>query len=131
MSTQNCAIAQVGANIQNESIKIVRNIKIYANAQNVVDNECKCVYNQNIRCANAQVIAERRINMFANLDREIGANGMSWRTVASAINMPESTFRSKITSGNFTIDEAFNIKNIVFPKYALEYLFAKTDDKSA
>lgn len=65
--------------------------------------------------------------MFANLDREIGANKMSWRSVSAAIGMSESTFRHKITVGNFTIDEAFMIKNRVLPKYSLEYLFEKTD----
>lgn len=64
--------------------------------------------------------------MFANLDKEINANGMSWRSVATAIGMPESTFRNKITQGEFSIGEAFTIKELVFPKYNLEYLFKKT-----
>ncbi len=34
--------------------------------------------------------------MFSNLDREINANGMSWRSASAAIGMPESTFRNKI-----------------------------------
>lgn len=69
--------------------------------------------------------------MFANLNREIGANGMSWRSVASAINMPESTFRNKITNGEFTVSEAFQIKEKVLPKYTLEYLFAKEKQQTA
>ncbi len=68
--------------------------------------------------------------MFSNLNREINANGMSWRSVAVAIGMPESTFRSKITDGEFSIGEAFKIRHRVFPKYDLEYLFSK-DDPSA
>ncbi len=68
--------------------------------------------------------------MFENLNREIGANVMSWRSVASEIGMPESTFRNKITNGEFTISEAFDIKAKVLPKYTLEYLFAKADDKT-
>lgn len=63
--------------------------------------------------------------MYANLDREIGANKMSWRSASTAIGMPESTFRNKITVGEFSIDEAFNIKNLLFPKFTLEYLFEK------
>lgn len=66
--------------------------------------------------------------MFANLNREIGANGMSWRSVASAIGMPESTFRNKITTGEFTISEAFDIKTKVLPKYDLAYLFKKEEN---
>lgn len=64
--------------------------------------------------------------MFSNLDREIAANGMSWRSVSAAIGMPESTFRNKIKNGGFSIDEAFAIKERLFPKYTLEYLFEKT-----
>ena len=64
--------------------------------------------------------------MFSNLDREINANGMSWRSASAAIGMPESTFRNKIKNGEFSIGEAFAIKERLFPKYTLEYLFAKT-----
>ena len=66
--------------------------------------------------------------MFEKLNREIGANGMSWRSVASAIGMPEGTFFNKINNGEFTISEAFEIKVKVLPKYTLEYLFAKVND---
>lgn len=69
--------------------------------------------------------------MYANLDREIAANGMSWRSVSGAIGMPESTFRNKITTGDFSIGEAFSIKERVFPKYELEYLFEKSEVKTA
>lgn len=65
--------------------------------------------------------------MFLNLDKEIGANKMSWRSAALAIGMPEATFRHKITSGNFTVEEAFAIKERLFPKYTLEYLFERTE----
>lgn len=64
--------------------------------------------------------------MFANLDKEIGANKMSWRSVSSAIGMSEATFRYKITRGDFTVTEAFLIKERVLPKYTIEYLFEKT-----
>lgn len=74
---------------------------------------------------------EGGLKMYPNLDREINANGMSWRSVSGAIGMPESTFRNKITSGDFSIGEAFSIKERVFPKYELEYLFEKVETKSA
>lgn len=67
--------------------------------------------------------------MYSNLNKEILANGMSWRSTAAAIDMPESTFRNKISSGEFSIDEAFAIKERVLPKYELAYLF-KRDSKS-
>lgn len=66
--------------------------------------------------------------MFGNLDREIAANKLSWRAAAKAIGMPESTFRAKITDGEFSVTEAFAIKHRLFPKYTLEYLFEKTDE---
>lgn len=64
--------------------------------------------------------------MYGNLDRAINESGMSWRSVASSINMPESTFRNKITVGDFSIGEAFSIKSNALPKYDLEFLFKKT-----
>lgn len=65
------------------------------------------------------------IMMYPNLNQEINSNNMSWRSVAKAINMPESTFRAKITNGSFAVEEAFDIKNLLFPKYDPEYLFRK------
>lgn len=64
--------------------------------------------------------------MFENLNKEINANGMTWRSVSAAIGMPESTFRNKITNGDFSVGEAFTIKERLFPKYTLEYLFKKS-----
>lgn len=73
--------------------------------------------------------------MYPNLEKELNANHMSMRFVAQAINMPESTFRDKLSKNNFNIQEAFNIKNILLPKYELEYLFyesnAATDPQTA
>ena len=64
--------------------------------------------------------------MYTNLEREIKAAGLSVRAVSSAINMPESTFRYKMTEGEFSIGDAFSIKENVFSKFELEYLFAKS-----
>ena len=66
--------------------------------------------------------------MYQNLNKEILSNGMSWRSVASAIGMPESTFRAKITKGDFSVTEALAIKERVLPKYEMSYLFAKDDE---
>lgn len=62
--------------------------------------------------------------MYVNLDRELRANALSYRSAAAAINMPEPTFRSKLSDGRFYIDEVFAIKSRLLPKYDLEYLFA-------
>lgn len=66
--------------------------------------------------------------MYKNLDQEISTNKMSWRSVSRAIGMPESTFRNKITDGYFTVDEAFDIKHMLFPKLDIEYLFSKDNE---
>lgn len=64
--------------------------------------------------------------MYANLERAINESGMSWRSVAAAIGMPESTFRYKMKEGGISIEDAFTIKARVLPKYDLNYLFEKT-----
>ena len=63
--------------------------------------------------------------LFSNLNKEILSNGMTWRSTAAAIGMPESTFRNKISAGDFTVTEALMIKERVLPKYDFAYLFAK------
>lgn len=68
--------------------------------------------------------------MYNNLSKEILANGMSWRSTAAAIGMPESTFRNKISNGDFSVDEALRIKERVLPKYELAYLFAKDEQEN-
>lgn len=61
--------------------------------------------------------------MYLNLEKELGANHISMRYAAQAIGMPESTFRDKISKNNINVQEAFKIKNILLPKYEMEYLF--------
>lgn len=85
-------------------------------------------------CANANIIKmkvaqmrrKRGDFMYANLERAINESGMSWRSVAAAIGMPESTFRYKMKEGGISIEDAFTIKSRVLPKYDLNYLFEKT-----
>lgn len=64
--------------------------------------------------------------MYGNLERAFNENGMSIRSVAAAIDMPESTLRYKLREGGISIEDAFNIKSRVLPKYDLNYLFEKT-----
>lgn len=66
--------------------------------------------------------------MYANLEKELRANHFSHRSAAAAIGMAEPTFRSKMSGGKFSIEQAFEIKNRLLPKYELEYLFAVSDD---
>ena len=68
--------------------------------------------------------------MYANLERELKANNYSYRAAAAAIGMAEPTFRTKMSGRRFSIEQAFAIKNRLFPKYNLEYLFANDDTSS-
>lgn len=68
--------------------------------------------------------------MYPNLEKELNANHMSMRFVAQAINMPESTFRDKLSKNNISVEEAFNIKNRLLPKYEMEYLFYSADEST-
>lgn len=63
--------------------------------------------------------------MYPNLNQELSKNRISTRMAAAELNMPESTFRYKLTEGDFSIIEAFSIKELLFPQYELKYLFAK------
>jgi hypothetical protein len=64
--------------------------------------------------------------MYPNLERAITESGLSWRAVAKVIDMAESTFRYKMTEGDFSVGDAFSIKANALPKYDLEFLFAKS-----
>jgi len=85
-------------------------LTIYANA-NIIESEI------------AQMRRKRGEFMYKNLERAINECGMSLRSVAAAINMPESTFRYKMKEGGLSIEDAFTIKSRVFPKYDIGYLF--------
>ena len=63
--------------------------------------------------------------MYQNLKKELGANRLSMRAAAAAIGMAEATFRNKMLRGNFTVTEAFAIKERLLPKYDIEYLFVE------
>lgn len=63
--------------------------------------------------------------MYTHLEKAIKAKGISINAAASAIGMPEPTFRGKITEGrSFSIEEAMRIKINLFPEYDIAYLFA-------
>lgn len=73
-----------------------------------------------------QMHRKRGDYMYGNLERAINECGMSLRSVAAAINMPESTLRYKLKEGGISIEDAFSIKFRVLPKYDIEYLFKQT-----
>lgn len=46
---------------------------------------------------------------------------------AKAIGMPEPTFRTKLNSREFSINEAFEVIDSLFPEYDIRYLFKRDD----
>lgn len=82
-----------------------------------------CEYNKGDDCANAKKEGDF---MYGNLERAINESGMSIRSVAVAIGMPESTLRYKLKEGGLSIEDAFSIKYLVLPKYDMSFLFEKT-----
>lgn len=69
--------------------------------------------------------------MYGNLDRALKSKGLSINAAASAIGMPEPTFRGKmnIKERSFSVDEAIRIKLNLFPEMDMLYLFKKDDDQ--
>jgi len=66
--------------------------------------------------------------MYENLIRALKAKGISNNAAAAAIGMPETTFRSKITTErSFYIEEALQIKANLFPEMEISYLFQRTE----
>lgn len=49
---------------------------------------------------------------------------------ALAIGMPEATFRTKVQDRSFYVEEAFYIKENLFPELDFKYLFKKSDEES-
>lgn len=70
--------------------------------------------------------------MYENLIRALKAKGISNNAAAAAIGMPETTFRSKITTErSFYVEEALSIKANLFPEMEVGYLFERTDPPAA
>lgn len=67
--------------------------------------------------------------MYANLEKQLRSKGISINAAANAIKMPEATFRTKIKNRSFYTDEAFALKNCLFPEFDIMYLFQKDDDQ--
>ena len=66
--------------------------------------------------------------MYANLSKELKKKGLSILSAANTLNMPEATFRTKVNDRSFTVEEAFSIKDNLFPEFDISYLFARSND---
>lgn len=67
--------------------------------------------------------------MYANLLENLQRKGISINAAALAIGMPEATFRTKIQDRSFYVEEAFYIKENLFPELDFKYLFKRADEK--
>lgn len=63
--------------------------------------------------------------MYQNLEKCLKQKGLSVNAAAKVIGMPEATFRTKLGGRSFSIDEAFEIMDNLFPEYDVRYLFKK------
>ena len=64
--------------------------------------------------------------MYKNLQQEMNMEEITQRAMAEYLNVHENTIGNKISGeSQFTIEEAFKIKEHFFPKYELQYLFKK------
>lgn len=62
-----------------------------------------------------------------NLEKALSDKGISKAVVANLLNINRNTVANKISGKTeFTIEEAFKIKEHLLPEYDLEYLFAET-----
>lgn len=68
--------------------------------------------------------------MYANLLENLQRKGISINAAALAIGMPEATFRTKVQDRSFYVEEAFYIKENLFPELDFKYLFKKSDEES-
>lgn len=69
--------------------------------------------------------------MYGNLRKCLNNKGISVRAAALAIGMPEATFRTKLDLEGrmFSVDEAFAIKDGLFPEIEMRYLFKNTSNE--
>lgn len=63
--------------------------------------------------------------MYANLNECLKKKGISINAAAALVHMPEATFRTKVQERSFSIEEAFVVKDNLFPELELRYLFEK------
>jgi hypothetical protein len=64
--------------------------------------------------------------MYKNLSDSLNKKGISTTAAAKLLNMPEATFRTKLNDRNFTVGEAFEVRDNLFPEYDIRFLFEKS-----
>lgn len=66
--------------------------------------------------------------MYANLKDSLNKKGLSLNAAAKILGMPEPTFRTKVHERSFSVEEAFLIKENLFPEMDFAYLFKRSSD---
>ena len=70
--------------------------------------------------------------MLQNLRAEMARCGVSTEDIAKAIEKSDRSVRDKLCGKYvFTLPEGVKIRDQFFPGMALEYLFAKSDDRNS
>lgn len=68
--------------------------------------------------------------MYRNLEAEMVRHSISRKDVATFLNVRYATVIDKLSGRyQFRLDEALNIKQKLFPKLSIEYLFQSDDKK--
>lgn len=69
--------------------------------------------------------------MYKNLEAEMAREGVMRKDLAELLNVRYATIIDKLKGRfNFTLDEAFKIRNEYFPHLSFEYLF-ETEEQTA
>lgn len=70
--------------------------------------------------------------MYNNLEAEMSRLGIKRADLADLLNVRYATVIDKLKGRyNFTLDEAFKIRNSYFPELSFEYLFKAEEEKTA
>ena len=73
---------------------------------------------------------KRGEKMYTNLKNSLMRKGLSFNAAAKMLDMPEATFRTKVCERSFSVEEAFLIKDNLFPEMDFSYLFQRTAESS-
>lgn len=66
--------------------------------------------------------------MYGNLSRCLKLKGLSVLAASKAVDMAEATFRTKLNDRAFSVDEAFAVRDTLFPEYDIRFLFRRDND---
>lgn len=70
--------------------------------------------------------------MYPNLAAELARKGLKQKDIAPILGIRPATLSSKLSGKSpLLLDEAFTIQKTFFPNSSLDYLFEKSDSKTA